>query len=537
MNKNNLNSPESKHIKYLKQYEQNEIYWGIGIENELYLEFDKKINITKNFLFNNHTRERYSINYFDNYKKGILKQNLMKLYSFNKNNNISLPLLFNSHNFLNTDSQNNPRTLYNKLKITNPLFKGTTLLEDLLNNEYFLKTYNTEWLIDGDTIEFVTINYYKNKLMNILHELKFFKYKFINNLNKYFKNNNIFTEYGKLNFMKSNYPISVHLTNLDNISIFNNGTLHYNITLPTYLNNDTKIDNFDEFVKVHKDAIKIIQWFEPFMISVYNTIDYFNNIDDKCSNCSQRCAISRYIGVGTFDTDEMIRGKILQISTNKFKDNLNWWYHKYHLDSSYKPLHVIGLDINFNKHYNHGIEIRLFDHILEEEYIYESFEFIILLMDFILENPNLVLPNPIYHDIWNNIVYNCMKHGINYKINIEELNLYKNLFTFFNIDNEKEYNIKEIYYQIYYNLLKKYTIVHKDHFPFINKDELTNKNSKYILKYIGPFSKLSIDKKIITKTFYNKLFNINEQDIDNNTEIIIDIQPNIQFNNNILAFI
>ena len=514
-----MNKNEEKHLKYFKQYKKNEIFWGLGIENELYLEFEKKINITKDFLFNNHTRERYSINYFNNYKKGILKQNLMKLYSFNKNNIVSLPLLFNSHSFVNTDSQNQPELLYTKLKTPNPLFKGEPLLNEIINNN---NNYNNEWLIDGDTIEFVTINFYKNKLTNILYELKYFKYKFINNLNNYFKDNNIFNEYGKINLMNSNYPIAIFLTNLNNISVFNNGTLHYNITLPTFLNDDGEIENFNEFIKIHKNAIKIIQWFEPFLISVYNTPDYFHNVDSKCSNCSQRCAISRYIGIGTFDTDEMVRGKLLQISIDKFENNKNWWYHKYHLDSSYKSLETIGLDINFNKHYNHGIEIRFFDHILDEEHVFESFEFIILLMDFILENPDLELPNPINHDIWNNIVYNCIKNGINYKLNIDEITFYKKLFTFINNDNS--INIKELYYEIYFYLLKKYTIVGTE-------------NRKYILQYIGPFSKLSIHKRFITRIFYNKLFNINDQNINDEIfkSILIDIEPTINFNNTILA--
>lgn len=34
-----------KHKKYKNKYGKNEIYWGFGIENEMYLEFDKKIKI------------------------------------------------------------------------------------------------------------------------------------------------------------------------------------------------------------------------------------------------------------------------------------------------------------------------------------------------------------------------------------------------------------------------------------------------------------------------------------------------------------
>ena len=62
------NNQIDKHLKYLDKYGAGELYWGLGIENEVYLEFEKKIAITKDFFLNNHKRERYSINYFSNYK-------------------------------------------------------------------------------------------------------------------------------------------------------------------------------------------------------------------------------------------------------------------------------------------------------------------------------------------------------------------------------------------------------------------------------------------------------------------------------------
>ena len=52
-------------------------------------------------------------------------------------------------------------------------------------------------------------------------------------------------------------------------------------------------------------------------------------------------------------------------------------FNKYYEDNAYTKLNDIGLDINFNKHYNHGIEIRFLDHINDNKKIYESFEFII----------------------------------------------------------------------------------------------------------------------------------------------------------------
>ena len=42
--------------------------------------------------------------------------------------------------------------------------------------------------------------------------------------------------------MKDTHPFAIHLTNLNNVGIFNNGTIHFNITLPTFLNNGSLIN-------------------------------------------------------------------------------------------------------------------------------------------------------------------------------------------------------------------------------------------------------------------------------------------------------
>ena len=36
-----------KHKRYKSKYGKDEIYWGICIENEMYLEFEKQINVSK----------------------------------------------------------------------------------------------------------------------------------------------------------------------------------------------------------------------------------------------------------------------------------------------------------------------------------------------------------------------------------------------------------------------------------------------------------------------------------------------------------
>ena len=104
-----------KHKKYKHMYGKNELYWGVGIENELYLEFDKKISISQTFLKNNHKRERYSVDYFDSYKKSAI-ESAFDEHLQHISEPITLPLLVNSHSFMYTDAENNHQTTYT----TNP---------------------------------------------------------------------------------------------------------------------------------------------------------------------------------------------------------------------------------------------------------------------------------------------------------------------------------------------------------------------------------------------------------------------------------
>ena len=66
---------QDKHLKYNNKYVGNEVYWGLGIEFETYLEFENKIPVTKSIFLNNHKRERYSVDYYSNYYSNNIKIN------------------------------------------------------------------------------------------------------------------------------------------------------------------------------------------------------------------------------------------------------------------------------------------------------------------------------------------------------------------------------------------------------------------------------------------------------------------------------
>ena len=142
---------EKKHLKYREQYKQEPIYWGLGIENEVYLEFENKLEINEENFIKSCKRERYSVNYFESYKHFDFIKALKHYIHGTKK--VNVPVLMNSHSFTKTDKYNNPKTLYTKIGEPNPKFMGETLLETIQEeNEYFKKNMDNEWLFDGDTI-------------------------------------------------------------------------------------------------------------------------------------------------------------------------------------------------------------------------------------------------------------------------------------------------------------------------------------------------------------------------------------------------
>ena len=448
-----------KHYKYKNSYKSNETFFGLGIENEKYLEFENKIDFSKDKFIKNRKRERYSVDYNTNYKEDIY---LIALNKFvNENYNEKLPLLINSHSFTHTDCKNNSITLYTKNCEPNPKYLGETLFEKLTNhNKYFQNEYQKTFTFDGDTIEIITNKFYNATIDETIMELSLNSKNFILNLQRCQKELDLFSEYGKINFMTDNHPFAVHLTNLNNMAIFNNGTLHFNITLPTELDHNRLIKNKSLFIENHKNLIKMIQTVEPLLMVVYGTPDILHKYNDEklFSASSQRCAISRYIGIGTYDTDKMLNGKMLIDDINNITCNSleYWWFHKYYENCAYNKLNILGYDINFNKHYNHGIEIRFFEHIEDLNKIREVFEFFIFLADFVLDKNNYEhfsnLENPIKNINWNNLVHKTFKTGNHTVLDQDEINFFNHFFKYKFTEN----NIVSIFYEIYTLLFKKY---------------------------------------------------------------------------------
>ena len=435
-----------KHRNYLKDYKPNDLYWGIGIENEVYLEFSKKYYFDNKDFYENSNRERYSVDYFSSYKPNVYKShvNLLDLPNF-------VPILLNSHSFTKTDIKNEHQLTYEKIPRLNPKFSGKTLIDYLSEiDPYFKNEYMKSFIFDGDSIEFISKNFYKVTINDVIEELIENKNIFITKLKKIFKDNKIFNEFGEINICNKNHPFATFMTNFGKCSIFNNMTYHFNFTLPTKLDSKCNIINTKEFVEQHKNAIHLIQWIEPILLSLYGTGDPLSQVNNKLTNCSQRCAKSRYIGIGTYDTKTMIPGKLLLMDSEKnHLSNLNyWWYNKYYDYCSYKKEPQMGSDINFHKHKNHGIEIRIFDYFPEDK-LEHLLKFFVLLFDYSLEYN---VSSPIRNREWNDYTFKILIDK-DYKLSEEIKITYKKLF---NLPHLNYNSSKQLFDIIYNNLLSKY---------------------------------------------------------------------------------
>ncbi|AVL94590.1 hypothetical protein ma204 [Moumouvirus australiensis] len=397
--------------KYKNYYQPNDIYWGLGIENESYFILDEDIKKTGEYVKKNRKRERYSVDYNSSYDQIKLNTYLNKI--FNDKDIYNIPQYVNSHTLSKTDLNGEHMTLYVVGKKYNPKFTGKTIHDLFLeSNEIILKDFGNKYVFDGDTIEFITQDFYKTTVKNCVNELVDYKKNFILSLNKFLSQNNL----PSLNFPKINYGLVQFKTNPNNINMFNNGTYHINITIPTKLNEFGLIENEDEFFIKHKNAIKIIKWMEPFIIALYGSPDVFSFEDDKkYSSGSLRLTASRYVSIGTYDTKIMKKGKQLNDPKTAMFTYLydKSWYNKIYSITDYKQVDNIGYDINYAKHLNSGIEFRILDYF-PEECLENLINFIILLLDHSLENKINI--SCYESDEWHEFTKNVLLDGYTSKI-------------------------------------------------------------------------------------------------------------------------
>lgn len=446
----------------MKDNQTKKYYWGIGLENETYMQFEDPLIVSGEFIQEKIGFEKYSIDYRKCYKPESLAPVLREAFGLNKSYKVSR--MMNSHSLEKLDINFQHKTLSakktaidaaetveaNPQPLENPEYLGKSIMELFLEDQ----PYNIQSMItqrnktmgsvhfDGDSIEFVT-KYFENRtITESCKELKATKKLFLDKINE----SSVLNE--KLNFPDYNNGLNMFMTNQENLVLFNNGTYHFHITLPS-LTEDSRIVDYTNFEKTHANAIYMLQWFEPFFIATLGSPDIMGVISDtykmdkKFTLGSMRNAMSRYIGVGTYNK-AMPKGKILTYKVDDFRKLLKfekeeniWWRDQIEADMEYEMLSEVGLDFNQEKMYQSGFEFRSFDEF-PAEYLNDVLFSIILICEHSLNLPDIQWG----HDskAWNNLVFKTLKMGYLAEINEDEKLEILNLLQLLNPSDEN-YNI------------------------------------------------------------------------------------------------
>jgi hypothetical protein len=397
---------QEKHRKYIEFYkdlnaakEADTEYWGLGIENESYLMLSELESTPKVFLQKNHIRERYSVDYWINYRTIPLEYTFALLPP-----DVVLPTYINSYQFRKCDLLGEHRTLQNKNYSANPLYSDESIDQYLKRvSPVFNHLFDKQMIYDGDTFEFTTFNFYKANVLSVIKELREIKALFLKEMNMRLVSKFTCFKY-PIVYPQFNYGFAKFMSNRNNLAICNNGTYHINITLPTKLDSSGNIANPDEFRSVHANAIRAIQWIEPLLVALYGSPDILHLLNPIYAGGSQRLAISRYIGLGTYDTNTMEKGKLLD--TFDYKRDAKY-FRDLHLDSPYVPPETSGYDFNYNKFKKHGIEFRIFDYF-PDEYLESVMNLLVLVCAYSTTAP---IPNPRDCPIWEKLCVDAIKKG------------------------------------------------------------------------------------------------------------------------------
>jgi hypothetical protein len=359
---------DEKHMKYMSSYSPvSELFWGIGIENETYLMRTELRNAAA-FRRLRQKRERYSVDYFLNFKAEPLQKSMKQLATLES---LTYPIYINSHTLQRTDHRGEHRTLYDGVGSPNPAFTES-LHEQLLRDvSFYGRTYDTSVVFDGDSIEFITQQFYQTTVDTCVQELISLKRDWLAAVAPRLE-----ASLGPLRFPDHNYGIvAFQSTYQRNMALCNNGTYHVNLTLPTRLEDGVIVDKA-QFAADHLKWVEAIQMVEPLLVACYGSPDVLSLVsslgDTQYSIGSLRVTLSRYVSLQTFPTKAPVNGKLLHCEVPEGS-----WYRGLG-ESPYHTNDVIGYDVNFNKFKNHGIELRFFDWF-PEEYLADLVFFLILL--------------------------------------------------------------------------------------------------------------------------------------------------------------
>lgn len=414
---------DDKHRKYMSAYDApkvNEVFWGIGIENECYLQLGTLSDATS-FRQLSRRRERYSVDYYRNFREDDVQKVFHRLHELPT---VRYPIYVNGHTFQSTDTALEHKTLYDEFGTPNPKF--TVSIHERLLSEcaYYKDVFQKSLVFDGDSIEFITQDFYKTTVQQCVEEWQQHKRRFVSEVGPFFRRWRIQGANEGFDFPRHNYGLVSFLsTYRRNVTPCNNGTIHLNLTLPTQIRGEGDIVDMPAFVRDHLKVIDAIQIVEPLLVACYGTPDVFSVVMPNRGYAvgSLRVALSRYISLQTFSTEQPVNGKLLLM---KRPQDPEFWYNQLHdgngRGSPYVKNEEIGYDINFNKFKNHGVELRFLD-AFPEVYAEGLLQFLILLA------AHAVASRPLRSihcrkSLYSKIIIGCVQRGFMHILSVDECN-------------------------------------------------------------------------------------------------------------------
>jgi hypothetical protein len=399
----------------------------------------------------------------------------------------SLPRLINAYALDKMDVYGNHQTAPGSRSKPNPHFRGRTMWQDMCDHHplFFRRGFDSMFTFDGDTVEFMTRGFYRATVSRVIAEWTSVRAAFEEHLARwwtfvpaaarrrlgrgtgpaapspqhgkdrgYKPEHEPEPEYGQQydhappRICAHNYGLATQFsTNFERLSIFNNMTMHINITLPCVLDPATGLVAHEAgFVAAHRALARAVQWLEPLWIAVFGAGDCLAQMEPKvrgrrsASLASQRCAVSRYIGIGTYDVESMPRGKIMTVPLDELRAARNpfWWGHAYYRSGAegggvYARRAEMGLDINFGKHTNHGLELRFWD-AMAPPCLRQVMELLVSLGDLVCAmapQPSRTLQvAPVAaadSPVWNSVVLSCLDGGRRASLDAQTASAYRRL--------------------------------------------------------------------------------------------------------------
>src|SRR5215216_4857308 len=147
----------------MKANQKQKYYWGIGLENETYMQFEESLIASGAFIQEQIGCERYSIDYRKCYQSESFR--LPVETAFDRNKKYKVSRMINSHSLDKIDLNWKHRTIVGTDPVEdNPEYSGKSILEKFLETQPYniqsMLTQKTNPMgsvnFDGDSIEFVT---------------------------------------------------------------------------------------------------------------------------------------------------------------------------------------------------------------------------------------------------------------------------------------------------------------------------------------------------------------------------------------------